>query len=74
MPNVRNSDHAGKKPAVDHVVPGHDDRELPANPEKERDRGEPRERGETEVGRRVRAAIHHETLIVRPMFGAGASE
>jgi hypothetical protein len=73
MPNMRNGDHAGKKAAVDHVVPGHHDGGLATKPEKERERSEPRDRGETEVGRRVRAAVHHSS-IVGPASAGGASE
>jgi hypothetical protein len=73
MPNVRNGDQPGKRPAVDHVVPRHDDGELPADPEKGRDHCESRNGGETEVGRRVRAAIHHSS-IAGPTTRAGASE
>jgi hypothetical protein len=73
MPNVRNGDHAGKKPAMDHVVPGHDHGEFPADPEEGCDRCEPGDNREAEVGRRVRAAVHHMS-IVGPASGDGASE
>jgi len=73
MPNVRNGDHAGKKPTMDHVVPGHHSGGLAADPEKGRDRCEPRDHGEAEVGRRVRAAGHH-TSVVGQASAGGADE
>jgi hypothetical protein len=73
MPNMRNGDHAGKKPAMDHGVPGHHDGGLAAKPEKERERSEPRYHSEAEVGRRVRSADHRRS-IVGPASAGGASE
>jgi hypothetical protein len=62
MPNMRNGDHAGKKPAMDHVVPGQHDGGLATEPENERERSAPCDHSEAEVGRRLRAAVHHRSI------------